>query len=80
MLSLAVLTGGLSLLALLGYPVLLVRVYRGLAGRGMAPGDALLKAAFTVLARLPQAVGRLRFAMLHPLGRRRRVVDWRAGA
>jgi len=79
-LSLAVPTGGLSLLALLGYPVLLVRVYRGLAGRGMAPGDALLKAAFTVLARLPQAVGRLQFAILHPLGRRRRVVDWRTGA
>ena len=79
-LTLAAPTGGLSLLAFLGYPVLLVRVYRGLAGRGMASGDALLKAAFTVLAKLPQAVGQLQFAFLRSLGRGRRIVDWRAGA
>jgi GT2 family glycosyltransferase len=70
-------TGGLSLLLLAGYPVLAARVYAKAVRRGVSARDARLQAAFTVLAKLPQAIGQAQFAVLRTFGRRRRVVDWR---
>jgi GT2 family glycosyltransferase len=78
LLSAAVLPG-LALLLLAGYPVLGLRVYRRAVRGGASPRDARPLAAFTVLAKFPQALGQLQYFFLRGLGRRRRVVDWRVG-
>ncbi|MBI5071121.1 MAG: glycosyltransferase family 2 protein [Deltaproteobacteria bacterium] len=70
-------TGGLSLLLLAGWAALLGRIYLRAVRAGDPPRDAALLACFTVLAKLPQAVGQLRFLLARALGRRRRLVDWR---
>jgi GT2 family glycosyltransferase len=70
-------TRGLGLLLLLGWPALAARIYLRAVRAGDAPRDARLLAAFTVLAKLPQAVGQLQFLGSRLLGRRRRLVDWR---
>jgi hypothetical protein len=74
----AIPTGGVSLLLLAGHAVLAARVYIRAARAGVAPRDARLQAAFTVVGKLPQAIGQAHFVMLRGLGRRRRVVDWRS--
>jgi len=73
-------TRGWSLLLLAGWPALAVRIARRARRDGAAPRDARLLAGFTVLAKLPQAVGVLQFLAARALGRRRRLVDWRAAA
>jgi GT2 family glycosyltransferase len=70
-------TRGLSLALLAGLPLLAARVYRRSVRGGDAPRDARLLAFFTVLAKLPQALGLLQFLAFRALGRRRRLVDWR---
>ncbi len=70
-------TGGLFLLLLAGYPVLVARVYSKAVRRGVSVADARLLAVFTVLAKFPQAIGQAQFIALRPFDRRRRVVDWR---
>lgn len=70
-------TRGASLLLLAGWPVLAGRIYRRAVQAGDAPRDARLLAGFTVLAKLPQAIGLLQFLAFTALGRRRRLVDWR---
>jgi len=73
-------TRGASLLLLAGWPALAGRIYRRAARDGAAPRDARLLAGFTVLAKLPQAVGVLQFLASRVLGRRRRLVDWRVAS
>ncbi len=68
---------GLSLLLLAGYPVLAARAYSAAVRRGISASDARLQAAFTVLAKFPQAIGQAQFLALRAFGKRRRVVDWR---
>lgn len=70
-------TSGWSLLLLAGYPVLTVRIYRAARSRGITPRDARPLAFFTMLAKFPQAIGKIQFASMRSFGRRRRVVDWR---
>jgi GT2 family glycosyltransferase len=77
-LGLAPLSGGLSLMLLLGYPLLAARIHRRSVRGGTSAQDAFLQAVFTVLAKFPQALGQLEFVVLRLLGRGRRVVDWRA--
>jgi GT2 family glycosyltransferase len=69
----------LAAVLLAGYPVLGLRIYRRAVRAGTAPRDARPLAAFTVLAKFPQAIGVLQYLLLRGLGRRRRVVDWRVG-
>jgi GT2 family glycosyltransferase len=76
-LLLAVPSRGASLLLLAGYPVLGLRVYRGARRRGVVPRDARALAVFTVLGKIPQAIGQAQYTLMRLLGRRRRVVDWR---
>jgi GT2 family glycosyltransferase len=71
-------TRGLSLLLLAGWLALTWRIYRRAVRGGDAPRDARLLAGFTVLAKLPQAVGQLQFHISRAFGRGRRLVDWRA--
>jgi GT2 family glycosyltransferase len=73
-------TGGLSLLLLGGWLALTWRIYRRAVRDGDAPRDACLLAGFTVLAKLPQAVGQLQFHFSRALGRGRRLVDWRVAS
>lgn len=76
-LALAWPTRGASLLLLAGLPALVWRVHRWAVRDGVARRDARLLAAFTVLAKFPQAVGLLQYLAFRALGRRRRLVDWR---
>ena len=77
-LGLALPSGGLTLLLFLGYPLLAARIHRRGVRAGMPARDACLQAVFTVLAKFPQVLGQAQFVVLRSLGRRRRVVDWRA--
>lgn len=70
-------TGGLSLLLLAGWAALLARIYLRAVRGGDAPRDARLLAGFTVLAKLPQAVGQVQFLAARAFGRKRGLVDWR---
>lgn len=54
-------TWGLSFVLMLGYPVLGVKVYRHMRGRGFTPADSRLYALFCVLAKFPQVQGQIRF-------------------
>ncbi len=77
MLLAALPTAGLSFALAGGYGVLGARVYRAARRHGTGPSDARLQAAFTVLAKFPQAIGQAQYAALRLLRRRRRIVDWR---
>jgi GT2 family glycosyltransferase len=68
---------GTSLLLLVAYPILAARIYARAVRAGVPARDARLQALFTVLGKLPQAIGQAQFAVLRSLGRARRVVDWR---
>lgn len=54
-------TRGLSLLLLLVYPLLYVRIARHMRSRGVAPPHARLYSASCVLGKFPQMLGALRF-------------------
>jgi len=70
-------TRGLGLLLLAAWPALAGRIYLRAVKGGVAPRDARLLACFTVLAKLPQAIGVVQYLASRALGRRRRLVDWR---
>jgi len=72
--------GGLSALLLAVYPLLGARIYARALRRGRARRDAALQALFTVLGKLPQALGQAQYALLRAMGRRRRVFDWRTAS
>jgi len=57
--GLAIPTRGLSLLLLLGYPILLYRVFRWRKSLGNSDRNAMKYAGFTVLGKLPSALGQL---------------------
>ncbi|WP_017298484.1 glycosyltransferase family 2 protein [Nodosilinea nodulosa] len=54
-------TCGLSLLLLLGYPILAWRIYKYRQGQGDLPGHAWLYAFFCTISKLPQALGQGRY-------------------
>lgn len=76
-LLLAIAAHGAFAVALGAYPLLGLRVYGRAARRGLAGRDALLQAAFIVLAKFPESLGVVQFLALRGVGRRRRVFDWR---
>lgn len=61
-------SGGWSLLLLLGYPVLLIRVYETRRRMGDVPSDAWLYAVFTIIGKFANTVGLGRFAFAKRLG------------
>jgi GT2 family glycosyltransferase len=70
-------TRGASLLLFAGYVVLAVRAYRFARRRGIRRPDAALVSVFWLLAKVPQAVGQLRFAWRARAGRASPAADWR---
>lgn len=76
-LALAWPTDGASLLLLGGHALLAARIWARGIRAGLPRREAGLQALFTVLGKLPQALGQLQFGVMRLLGRRRRVIDWR---
>jgi GT2 family glycosyltransferase len=70
-------TRGLSLLLLLGYPLMALRVYRAAALRGLAPRLSRRLAFFTMLAKFPQACGQLKFTLARLRGRKTRIIEYK---
>jgi cellulose synthase/poly-beta-1,6-N-acetylglucosamine synthase-like glycosyltransferase len=62
-------TQGASLLLLIAYPILGVRIWRYRRKIGDRPADALLYAAFLLIAKFANAVGLLKFAARKTVGR-----------
>jgi hypothetical protein len=71
-------THGATLLLLGAHALLGARIHARSLDAGLPSREARVQAFFTVLGKLPQAIGQFQFAALRVLGRRRRVVDWRA--
>ena len=65
-------------LALLGlYPLLGLKIARSMRKRGMNAKDARLFALFCVIGKFPNALGQLRYTLLHLLGKRSRVIEYK---
>ena len=60
-LGMAKFTRGASLVLLVGYPLLVARIYARMKGRGWSERDARVYALFCVLAKFPQLQGQLQF-------------------
>lgn len=71
-------TRGASLLLLGGHVALAARIHARSIRAGLPRRAARPYAFFTVLGKLPQAIGQAQFVLLRALGRRRGVMDWRA--
>jgi len=69
--------GGSLVLAAAGYAALGLRIFRRTTRLGVLPRDARLLSFFTVLAKFPQALGLVQFAVFRARGRQRSVIDWR---
>jgi GT2 family glycosyltransferase len=70
-------TWGLSLILLLGYPVLYFKIRRGRRQRGDDSATAGLYARYCVLSKFPQAMGQLRYWRNRVFGRRNRLIEYK---
>ncbi|MCA9555523.1 MAG: glycosyltransferase [Myxococcales bacterium] len=74
----APLTLGMStLVPAVGFGALYTKILRAELARGRPLADAELYARFMVLAKVPQAVGQLRYRLRRARGEKTRVIDWR---
>lgn len=73
-------TSGLSLLLLVGYPVLGLRIYRHGRRRGWSRSDSRLYAAFCVLGKFPAMLGQLKFHTNRLLARRTALIEYKPPA
>jgi len=73
-------TWGLSLLLLLAYPVLALRVYRGRRRHGDSPGAAALYARFCVLGKFAHMLGQLRYHQHRLLGGQSNLIEYKQAA
>lgn len=71
-------TRGASLALLLGYPMLYRRIRSHRRCLGDSPSNARLYAFFCMLGKFPQALGLLRFQVDRLLGRRGRLIKYKA--
>jgi GT2 family glycosyltransferase len=71
---------GASLLLLLAYPVQVARVFAATRRRGRSARDAIAYATFTVLGKLPELQGVVRFHVDRLLGRRPRLIEYKGPA
>jgi GT2 family glycosyltransferase len=76
-LALAWPTSGASVLLLLGYVLMFVRIYQGRRRRGDTPGDCRLYAFFCVLGKFPQSLGVLQYWIGRLRGRRSAIIEYR---
>ena len=70
-------TSGLSLLLLVGYPILIWRVYRYRQSYGDLPSNARLYAFFCVLSKLPQAIGQLKYWLTRWRGKQATLIEYK---
>ena len=70
-------SGGWSTLALLGFPLLALRVYRAGRRRGLSVGDARLFALSCALGKMPSAYGQLRYWVMSFMGKRSELIEYR---
>jgi GT2 family glycosyltransferase len=70
-------TRGWSLLILLAYPLLAVRIYMSGRRRGWSAGDARLYAIFTLLGKWPGLLGVLEFHRRHRAGAPHRPIEYK---
>jgi hypothetical protein len=73
-------TRGLSLLLFLLYPLLTMRIAAGRRRRGAPSRHAWLYAVFCVLAKLPQALGQLRFVFGRRPGQAPALIEYKTVA
>jgi GT2 family glycosyltransferase len=73
----ALLTRGLSLFLLLGYPALTLRIVRRMRRRGCSRGDSLVYALSCVLAKFPQLSGQMRFLRTRVSGQPGRLIEYK---
>jgi GT2 family glycosyltransferase len=73
-------TRGASLAGLFAYPWLYHRIRLGRIARGDTADDASVYARYCVLAKLPQAVGIAKYVSGRILGRRSRIIEYKAPA
>lgn len=76
-LSLAWITGGLSLLLLLAYPATMSRVFINLRRQDWAPKSAILYAGFCVLGKFAQLGGTLKFWQNQLLGKKSHLIEYK---
>jgi len=76
-LGLAAVSPPAALVAMLCYPLYCVRIYRR-SRRNLGPADARLYAVACVVAKFPQALGVIRLLCGRLLGRRSRLVEYKA--
>jgi GT2 family glycosyltransferase len=76
--SLAWPTHGISLVLLVGYLVLYVRVRRSSLARGRTGQDATLYSAFCVIGKFPQVQGQLRYLLNALIGRRNTLIEYKS--
>jgi len=70
-------TGGYSLLAMLAYPLLFVRIMRHRIQRDDTARKAMLYAGFNVLAKFPQLVGQIRYHLHRRRGTPARLIEYK---
>jgi glycosyltransferase involved in cell wall biosynthesis len=70
-------TWGLSVILLLGYPVLYFKIHRSRRRRGDEPATASLYARYCVLGKFPQAMGQLQYWRNRVFGRRNRLIEYK---
>ena len=70
--------GTAPLLALVGYLNLLGRVYQYRRARGDGASDCLLYAAFTVIGKLPEALGQSRYWLARARGQQATLIEYKA--
>jgi glycosyltransferase involved in cell wall biosynthesis len=68
---------GLTLLLLMGYPLLGLRVYLGRRRRGDTRADAVRYALFCVVGKFPQWIGQIRFHRNRALGRAGSLIEYK---
>jgi len=61
----------------MAYPLTAARVYARTRERGRPRGDALAYAAFTVIGKLPELQGLLRYHGLRLLGQRSTIIEYK---
>lgn len=73
-------TGGLSLVGLLGYPLIAVRATRRQRKRGTPAGQSALFGVSCAVSKFPQAIGELRFLLGRLAGRRSMLIEYKGTA
>ena len=72
-------TRGLSLLALLAYPVLALRIRSRTLRDGRSKSDALLFAVACVVGKFPGVVGQLTYCCRRLRGSRMTIIEYKSG-